>query len=87
MLQLEINNITEPGEDKLAANIGNGIREYRHSVANYIKSPRQVELVLQLQKDFVTLNQQLEVLSQMNGKAIEVNRTMQKFRQKKLWRK
>lgn len=72
MLQLEINNITEPGEDKLAANIGNGIKEYRHSVANYIKSPGQVELVLELQKDFVTLNQQLEVLSQMNGKAIEV---------------
>jgi len=72
MLQLEVNNITEPGEDKLAANIETGIKEYRHSVENYIKSPRQVELVLQLQKGFATLNQQLEVLSQMNGKAIEV---------------
>ena len=72
MLQLEINNITEPGEDKLAANIENGIKEYRQSVEKYVKSPGQVELVLQLQKGFVTLNQQLEVLSQMNGKAIEV---------------
>ena len=72
MLQLEINNITEPGEDKLAANIESGIKEYRQSVEKYIKSPGQVELVLQLQKGFVTLNQQLEVLSQMNGKAIEV---------------
>ncbi len=72
MLQLEINNITEPGEDKLASNIENGIKEYRQSVEKYIKSPGQVELVLQLQKGFVTLNQQLEVLSQMNGKAIEV---------------
>ena len=72
MLQLEINNITEPGEDKLASNIEKGINEYRQSVEKYIKSPGQVELVLQLQKGFVTLNQQLEVLSQMNGKAIEV---------------
>ena len=72
MLQLEINNITEPGEDKLAASIETGIKEYRRSVENYIKSPRQAELVLQLQKGFVTLSQQLEVLSQMNGKAIEI---------------
>ena len=72
MLQLEINNITEPGEDKLAASIETGIKEYRRSVADYIKSPRQVELVVQLQKGFVMLNQQLEVLSQMNGKAIEI---------------
>ncbi len=71
MLQLEINNITEPGEDKLVASIKTGIDEYRQSVENYIKSPRQVESILQLQNSFVSLHQQLEVLSQMNGKAIE----------------
>ena len=71
MLQLEINNITEPGEDKLVASIKTGIDEYRQSVENYIKSPRQVESILHLQNSFVSLHQQLEVLSQMNGKAIE----------------
>ena len=70
-LQLEENNITEPGEDKLVASIKTGIDEYRQSVEDYIKSPRQVESILRLQNSFVSLHQQLEVLSQMNGKAIE----------------
>jgi NtrC-family two-component system sensor histidine kinase KinB len=70
--QLEKNNITEPGEDKLVAGIETGINEYRDSVVKYTESPRQVAMVLHLQKRFVVLHQQLEVLSQMNGKAIEV---------------
>jgi NtrC-family two-component system sensor histidine kinase KinB len=71
-LQLEKNNITEPGEDKLVAGIETGFKEYRDNVEKFTKSPRQVEIVLLLQKKFVGLHQQLEVLSQMNGKAIEV---------------
>jgi hypothetical protein len=72
MLQLEKNNITEPGEDKLVSGIETGFTTYRDSVIEYIQSPKQVEMVLQLQKRYVVLHQQLEVLSQMNGKAIEV---------------
>jgi methyl-accepting chemotaxis protein len=71
-LQLEKNNITEAGEDKLVSGIETGFNMYRDSVIEYTKSPRRVQMVLQLQKRFVILHQQLEILSQMNGKAIEV---------------
>jgi two-component system, NtrC family, sensor histidine kinase KinB len=71
-LDSEKNNITEPGEDKLVAVIENDYFEYRDSVLNIIKSPLSEAGVLYLQNRSGELYQQLLVLSQMNGKAIEV---------------
>lgn len=71
-LQLEKSNITESGEDKLVAGVETGIKEYRDSILKLVESNKQVDPVLQLQKKFGNLHQQLLVLSQMNGKAIEV---------------
>jgi nitrogen fixation/metabolism regulation signal transduction histidine kinase len=70
-LELEKNNLTEPGEDKLVSGIETDYIEYRDSVLKFIKSPNQVIKVLSLQKKFDTLYQQLMLLSQMNEKAIE----------------
>ena len=70
-LELEKNNITEPGEDKLAANIETNYNDYRDSVLKFIISPNPVINVLDLQKKFDTLYHQLMLLSQMNEKAIE----------------
>lgn len=69
--QLEMNNITEPGEDKLVSVIENGLAEYRDSVLNYTNSGKQAITVLYLQKKMGFLSQQLVLLSQMNGKAFE----------------
>ena len=71
-LQSEKNNITEPGEDKLVTGIETGIKEYHESVRKFLKSPQPVSSLLYLQNKFALLCQQLELLSQMNGKAIEV---------------
>lgn len=71
-IQLELNNITEAGEDKLAASLKNGINEYHESFNLFIQSTKQVDLVLLLQKKSTMLYQQLAILSQMNEKAIEV---------------
>jgi len=71
-LELEKNNITEPGEDKLVSDIESGINEYCDSVAKFIESPHQVDKVLYLQKKSGIIYQQLVLLSQINGKAIEV---------------
>ena len=71
-LQSEKNNITEPGEDKLVSGIETGLKEYGDLVVKYIELPQSVTSILDLQKIFGNLNQQLSLLSQMNGKAIEV---------------
>ena len=71
-LQLEKNNLTEPGEDKIAAGIESGIKEYSGSVVKFMELPGQANHVLLLQKKFDELHRQILVLSQMNGKAIEV---------------
>jgi nitrogen fixation/metabolism regulation signal transduction histidine kinase len=70
-LELEKNNITEPGEDKLVSDIETDYIEYRDSVLKFIKSPNPAVSVLYLQKRFDSLFQQLMLLSQMNEKAIE----------------
>jgi methyl-accepting chemotaxis protein len=70
-LELEKNNITEPGEDKLVSGIETDYIEYRDSVSKFIKSPNPATNVLPLQKKFITLYHQLILLSQMNEKAIE----------------
>jgi methyl-accepting chemotaxis protein len=70
-IDLELNNITEPGEDKLASGIMSGINEYHAIYKQFVRSPMQVELVLLMEKKFENLHQQLAILSQMNEKAIE----------------
>lgn len=71
-LQSEKNNITEPGEDKLASCIETGIKDYHESVVKFLKSPKRDSTILYLQNSFGVIYQQLIHLSQMNGKAIEV---------------
>ena len=71
-LQSEKNNITEPGEDKLVSGIETGIKEYHDSVMKFLESPQSSSNLIYLQKKFGALYRQLLLLSQMNGKAIEV---------------
>jgi methyl-accepting chemotaxis protein len=68
----EENNITEPGEDKLVSDIETGYTEYRDSVLKFIKSPSSIAGMLYLQNKSGNLYQQLLLLSQMNGKALEI---------------
>jgi methyl-accepting chemotaxis protein len=68
----EKNNITEPGEDKLASGIETDYIEYRDSLQTFIKFPKSVSDLLYLQNKSGSLYHQLSVLSQMNGKALEV---------------
>jgi two-component system, NtrC family, sensor histidine kinase KinB len=71
-LALEKNNITEPGEDKLVAGIESGYIEYRDSVLKLVRMPVRTESLLDLQNKSDYLFQQLLLLSQMNGRALEV---------------
>jgi hypothetical protein len=71
-LQFEKRNITEPGEDKLVSDIETGFIEFRDSVLKFNKTSGSEERVLFLQNKSGILNQQLLLLSQMNGKALEV---------------
>jgi nitrogen fixation/metabolism regulation signal transduction histidine kinase len=71
-LQSEKNNFTEPGEDKLVSDIETDYNEYRDSLQIIIKSPKSAATLFYLQNKSGTLYQQLSILSQMNGKALEV---------------
>ena len=71
-LQLEKNNITEVGENKLVLNIESGFNEYRNSVISGIELPVTTDFLLGLQNKFSVLYQQLLQLSQLNGDAIEL---------------
>jgi len=68
----EKNNITEPGEDKLVSDIETGYIEYQDSVLKMIKSSNSASGILYLQNKAGALYQQLLLLSQMNGRALEV---------------
>lgn len=68
----EKNNITEPGEDKLVSGIETYYSEFRDSVSAIIKLPKSAAGMLFLQNKSGNLYQQLSILSQMNGKALEV---------------
>jgi two-component system, NtrC family, sensor histidine kinase KinB len=70
-LSAEKNNITEPGEDKLVANIDKEFSEYREAVLHLAYPPKSAA-ILNLQNKSGDLYQQLMLLSQMNGKALEV---------------
>jgi phosphoglycerate-specific signal transduction histidine kinase len=71
-LKSEKNNFTEPGEDKLVSEIETDYNEYRDSLQIIIKSPKSAATLFYLQNKSGTLYQQLSILSQMNGKALEV---------------
>lgn len=71
-LLLEKNNITEAGEDRLVENIDGEIEGYHQEVKTFIANREQVSVMFDLQRKYVELHQQLGILSQMNGKAIEV---------------
>jgi hypothetical protein len=66
----EKNNITEPGEDKLVTGIESDYIQFRDTLSSYVKSPKE-SILLFMQNKSQTLHQQLLILSQMNGKALE----------------
>jgi nitrogen fixation/metabolism regulation signal transduction histidine kinase len=82
-LELEKNNITEPGEDKLVKDIETDYTEYCNFISEYIKSPESPDIVLSLQNSFESLYGQLLLLSQLNEKAIEEKTTDAKVSAKK----
>jgi len=82
-LQLEKNNFTEVGEDKLVSSIESGYNEYLTSIATLMNMPKSVDRITYLQKLFTDLNQQLMLLSQMNEKAIELKTNDAKVSAKK----
>jgi methyl-accepting chemotaxis protein len=84
-LQLEKNNLTEVGEDKLVATIESGYNQYRDSISAFSNEPKSIEKINYLQQRFIDLNQQLMVLSQMNGKAIELKTNDAKIYANKAW--
>ena len=69
-IQLE-NNITEVGEDKLAQSIESEFNKYRNFIGVFIRYPKSGENVINLQKEYENLNQNILQLSQLNEKAIE----------------
>lgn len=71
-LELEKNNITSPGEDRLVLLIENDYSDYRNIVMKSINLPQSADNVLSLQNISADLYSQLVLLSQMNGKNIEV---------------
>jgi hypothetical protein len=71
-LQMEKNNITEIGEDKLATDIETSFNEYRDSVNKNIKLSKPITFINYLHKKSINLDRQLMLLSKMNENAIEV---------------
>jgi methyl-accepting chemotaxis protein len=68
----EKNNITEPGEDRLVADIETGYKVYRDSLLYIMRLPGSPASLIFLQNKSASLNQELLQLSQMNGRAIEL---------------
>lgn len=71
-LELEKNNIKESGEDKLVLNIEKEFNDYAKEISDFEKSPKSQQERFSLQNRFGNLYQLLNLLSQMNEKAIEV---------------
>jgi two-component system, NtrC family, sensor histidine kinase KinB len=84
-LQLEKNNLTEVGEDRLVSTIESGYNQFRDSISVFSNLPKSIEKINYLQQKFIDLNQQLMVLSQMNGKAIELKTNEAKIYANKSW--
>jgi two-component system, NtrC family, sensor histidine kinase KinB len=66
----EKNNLTEPGEDKLVSDIGFDFDGYQRSVISMITSSTSDNL-LKIQATGSDLYLKLQLLSELNGKAIE----------------
>jgi len=84
-LQLEKNNITEPGEDKLVNDIDNSFTEFRNSSEELMKPSEAVSEVLDLHKEFSSLYHQLVLLSEINENAIELKTDDAKVSAKNAW--
>ena len=82
-LQLEKGNITEPGEDQLVAEIEKGFVAYRDSIVKYKGSIPSTDQMIYFQKKLKVLSQQIVLLSEMNGKAIELKTDDAKVSSKK----
>jgi len=82
-LQLEKGNITEPGEDQLVAVIEGAFTEYRDSIMKFSGSIPPAGQILFFQKKLKFLSQQIVLLSEMNGKAIELKTDDAKLSSKK----
>lgn len=72
ILESEKNNITESGEEALVKSIETEFSEYRDSVNNIINNPGTVSNLPYLINKFGSLHQKLDLLSQINGTAIEI---------------
>lgn len=82
-LQLEKGNITEPGEEELVAEIETGFVAYRDSIVKFKGSIPSVDHMIYFQKKLKVLSQQIVLLSEMNGKAIELKTDDAKVSSKK----
>lgn len=71
-LAAEKNNLTEPGEGKVVSDIEKDFAIYDDSLQQVLKFPKQISGILFLRNESGNLYQLLMLLSQMNGKAIEV---------------
>lgn len=71
-LQSEKDNITEPGEGELVSGIDADFKEYRNIVLKSMNLSQSSGNLLKMQNKSGELYEQLSILSQMNGKAIEV---------------
>ncbi len=69
-IQLEKNNITEAGEDKLASEIEIGFKEYLKNINTLINGSIPAENLNFMLTQFHSLYQQTMLLSQMNEQAI-----------------
>jgi NtrC-family two-component system sensor histidine kinase KinB len=81
--ELEKNNITEAGEKELVAQIETEFSEFCDSVSNFMTSAKPVGKVLNLQTKSDILYQQLMLLSQINGNAIELKTNDARYSAKK----
>jgi two-component system, NtrC family, sensor histidine kinase KinB len=82
-LQFEVNNITEIGEEKLAKEIETGFTEYHDLALKYINYPKQSSTIVEMQKKISSLYQQLMLLSEINGNAMEFKTNEAKVSAKK----
>jgi len=71
-LQDEKKKLTEPGEDKLVSVIEVDFKDYSKSVKNSLGLPHSSEKILSVQNISAELLEQLVLLSEMNGKALEI---------------
>jgi len=82
-LQLEKGNITEPGEDELVTKIETGFVAYRDSIVKFEGSIPSTGQMIYFQTKLKVLSQQIVLLSEMNGKAIELKTDDAKVSSKK----